>query len=82
MLLASVEQGGSGLIEHLTELCDSEIFGWIARAPVQEFDGCSMACLSFGNRQREGILVLKCLENNVDQLIGCFIHMSAALVVD
>ena len=82
MILASVEQGGSGLIEHLTELCDSEIFGWIARAPVQEFDGCSMACLPLGKRQRAGILVLKCLKNSVDKLIGCFGDMCISLVVN
>ena len=35
MIMASFEQGGSGLIEHLAELCDGEIFGWIVRAPVQ-----------------------------------------------
>ena len=82
MILASVEQGGSGLIEHLAELCDGGIFGWIAREPVQEFDGCGMACLSLGNRQRAGVLVLKCLKKNVDELIGCFGNMCVALVVD
>ena len=30
MLLAFVEQGCSGLIEQVTELCDGEFFGWIA----------------------------------------------------
>ena len=58
MLLASVEQGCSGLIEQVIELCDGEFFGWIARAPEQEFDGCGMACLPLGHRQRACIWVL------------------------
>ena len=82
MILASVEQGGSGLIEHLAELCNSEIFGWIVRAPVQEFDGCGMACLPLGLRQRACNWVLKCLKKTVDELIGCFGDMCVALVVD
>ena len=82
MLLASVEQGCSGLIEHVTELCDGEIFGWIVRAPVQEFDGSGMACLPLGHRQRAGILVLKCLKNKVDELIGCCSDMWVVVAID
>ena len=82
MILASVEQGCSGLIEHVTELCDGEIFGWIIRAPVQEFDRCGMACLPLGNRQCACILVLKCLKKTVDELICCFGDMCIALVVN
>ena len=82
MLLASVAQRCSGLIEQVTELCDGEIFGWIVRAPVQEFDGCGMACLPLGNRQRAGGLVLKCLKKTVDELIGCFGDMCISLVVN
>ena len=82
MLLASVEQGCSGLIEHVTKLRDGEIFGWVVRAPVQEFDGCGMACLPLGHRQRACILVLKCLKKTVDELIGCFGDMCISLVVN
>ena len=82
MLLASVEQGCSGLIEQVTKLRDGEIFGWVVRAPVQEFDGCGMACLPLGHRQRACILVLKCLKKTIDELIGCFGDVCVAVVVD
>ena len=82
MLLASVEQGCSGLIEQVTELCDAEIFGWIVRAPVQEFDGSGMACLPLGHRQRACIWVFKCLKKTVDELIGCCSDMWVVVAID
>ena len=76
------KQGCSGLIEQVTELCDGEIFGWIVRAPVQEFDGSGMACLPLGHRQRAGIFVLKCLKNKVDELNGCCSDIRVTVVID
>ena len=82
MLLASVKQGCSGLIERVAELRDGEIFGWIVRAPVQQFDGCGMARSPLGYRQCACILVLKCLKKTVDELIGWTSDICIVVVVD
>ena len=82
MLLASVEQGCSGLIEQVTELRDGEIFGRIVRAPVQQFDSCGVARLPLGHRQCACILVLKCLKKTVDDSIGGTRDICIIVVVD
>ena len=82
MLLASVEQGCTGLIEHLAERFDGYIFGWIVRAPVQQIDSCCMACFTPSNRQRVCVLIFKCQKNTIDELFSRIGLIDLAVVVD